>query len=534
MAQTRADSKTLDRRPIKELQPHVVVQFWDNIESPYEPGVEDFLEENGVVPWEELVRTFGEVRLIPLFTALEPDDISVLQKKATESDPEYNGDNLLRFWRIDAPHDADLDAIVKVVSQWQAVKSAYVDRPAPDPVVMADDDPRSANQMYLDAAPDGIDAEYAWGFIGGDGQGQTLIDMERGWTFDHEDLVDHGVTLIHGQVRDASRSHGTSVLGQICAVDNTVGCIGIAPAIERVDAVSYWMSNRPDAILAAIANLEFGDVLLLEAQVWVPNGTPGLLGPIEVLDADYEAIRLASALGIIVVEAGGNGTNNGSAPALDLDTYTNSAGLAILWRDDSNTDFRDSGAIIVTAATSTAPHTRRDYGPFGERIDCYGWSQNIDTLRSNSSGATDLYTTSFGGTSGASPIVAGAAILVQGIAEHNFGFRLSPGQMRAVLSDPGINTNPDTSEPTNIGTMPDLHSIIDNVLNVAADVYIRDNPADTGDPHAGPISSSPDIITLSSQVASPQAQFGEGSGTEDSLSLGSTVTQGQDNFIYRY
>jgi len=65
--------------------------------------------------------------------------------------------------------------------------------------------------------------------------------------------------------------------------------------------------------------------------------------------------------------------------------------------------------------------------------------------------------------------------------------------MRAVLSDPGINTNPDTSEPTNIGTMPDLHSIIDNVLNVAADVYIRDkevsryihrNPVETKKPLA--------------------------------------------------
>ena len=58
-----------------------------------------------------------------------------------------------------------------------------------------------------------------------------------------------------------------------------------------------------DAVLAAIATLDFGDVLILEAQVWL-NSTL-LLGPIEAYDAEYDAIRLATALGIIVVEAGG-------------------------------------------------------------------------------------------------------------------------------------------------------------------------------------------------------------------------------------
>ena len=56
------------------------------------------------------------------------------------------------------------------------------------PAVNPADDPRSVNQGYLDPAPDGIDAEYAWGFPGGAGAGQALVDLEVGWNFNHEDL----------------------------------------------------------------------------------------------------------------------------------------------------------------------------------------------------------------------------------------------------------------------------------------------------------------------------------------------------------
>ncbi len=531
MAKSKQDGDVRDRRPIESLQPHVVVAFWEEIDLTYEPGAERELVERGLAPWEELENDFPDMRLVPLFTALDEGGIGELQAKAAQMDPSYEQPRLTRYFRVDAPTEIDLDAVAEVMSRWQNVETAYVDRPGPDPAVAAVDDPRSANQVYLDPAPDGIDAEYAWGFPGGDGAGQRLVDLERGWTFDHEDITAHGVSLLHGSIRDGSRSHGTSVLGEVCASDNTVGCIGIAPAIDSVDATSYWESNRPDAMLAAIKTLDFGEVLLLEAQVTVPNGTAGLLGPIEVLDADFEIIRLATALGIIVVEAGGNGTNNGMAPPLAMDTYQTAAGARILWRDPSNPDFRDSGAIIVTAATSAAPHTRLAYGPHGARIDCYAWSENVDTLRSNSAGATDLYRTDFSGTSSASPIVAGAALLVQGISEQTLGFRLSPAQMRDLLSDPTINTPPDATEVTAMGVMPDLRGIIDDVLGIAPDVYIRDNVGDNGDPHTGSISASPDIITAPTPTANPQVAYGPGSGTENSV-WSSSIEAGQDNFIY--
>jgi hypothetical protein len=83
-----------------------------------------------------------------------------------------------------------------------------------------------------------------------------------------------------------------------------------------------------------------------------------------------------------------------------------------------------------------------------------------------------------------------------------------------------------------IGVMPNLKAIIQHVLDVATDVYIRDFVGDTGDPHTDFISASPDIIVRPTAVANPQTAFGELSGTENSNTLGYEAEAGQNNFIY--
>ena len=514
----------------KQFEPaKVVIRFREGVKLK-EPNPEKQIEQQGIGPWKKLSQAFPDLKLSPVFKEPNQEMISDLIKRAVENDPTYSQVDFSVFYYVDAPPGTDLVSLVKVLLGWNSIQEAYIDQSGPDPVVNAADDPRSTSQGYLDPAPDGIDAEYAWGFTGGDGAGQRVIDLEQGWTLNHEDIVTHGASLLHGTLADSSRGHGTSVLGEVCAADNTLGCVGIVPNIASVDVVSFNGSTRPQAIMAAIQNLSFGDTLLLEAQVWL-NGTT-LLGPIEAYDAEYEAIRLTTALGIIVIEAGGNGTNNGSTPPLNMDSYTTLSGRAILNRDPTNPDFRDSGAIIVTAASSTAPHTRLAYAPHGKRIDCYAWGQNINTLSSDSSGSTSLYTTTFGGTSGASPIITGAALAYQGRAQEQLHFRFSPRQMRKILSDPGNGTAPATTETTQISVMPNLHNIFVNVFNVAPDVYIRDFVGDSGEPHTGSISASPDIILRPISVANPQSSFGAGSGTENDSTLGSTAEIGQNNYIY--
>ena len=143
------------------------------------------------------------------------------------------------------------------------------------------------------------------------------------------------------------------------------------------------------------------------------------------------------------------------------------------------------------------------------------------------------YTDTFAGTSSATPIVAGAGVILQGMHFGNTGARLSPMQMRMLLSNPATGTLQGGGVGGNIGVMPDLRAVIEDELGLNADVYLRDNVGDDGTvPTAGSISASPDIIVRPLAVADPDTAYGEGSGTENDTSLGYEVEFGQENFIY--
>lgn len=518
---------TKDRSSLAEdvgYRPRVVVKFHEYGELPYEDGVEEHIRERQLGPWNRLEEKFPGITLKRLFRSLEPDEIRELVATGVRRDQTYRPPDLLTYFVIECPGDCDPGDLVAALSEWKFVESTYVDPMGEEPSVHPDDDPRSESQYYLDPAPDGIDAEFGWDDTapvpGADGDGIHVIDMERGWTLNHEDLVAAGASLLHGSIRDGSRAHGTSVLGETSGVDNTLGVVGIAPKADA-DVVSYWGSTRADALLAAINTLSFGDVILIEAQLSTSSFSKV---PIEILDDEYEMIRLATALGIVVVEAAGNGDN-------DLDAVTNPAGDNVF--DRNSPDFRDSGAIMVGAATSSVPHQPMWFTNYGNRIDCYAWGEDVETASSNSTGATDLYTSTFNGTSSASPIITGAALIVQGMAQASLGYRFSPRQIREMLSDPATGTPSDDPPNDQIGVMPDLQAIITgDVLNLTPDVYVRDNVGDVGDPHTGGISASPDVILRPLPAGNPQALYGEGSGTENSSTLGYEAEAGQDNYVY--
>lgn len=318
-------------------------------------------------------------------------------------------------------------------------------------------------------------------------------------------------------------------------VDNQKGGVGIATnGHGRV--VSEWRSandstrNIPAAILDAITHMSFGDVLLLESQDYDPvSGT--YLWPIEIVDANYDAIRLATALGITVVEAGCNGGN-------DLDAYANLAGKNIF--DRSSVDFRDSGAVMVGAGSSTSPHYRLFLSNYGSRIDCYAWGENVDTTYTNDPAGNNntLYTGTFNGTSSASPIITGAAMIIQGLAKSiganidpSFEFKLSPLQMRNILTTDGtVSNNPPTDK---IGVMPDLKKIIDGkLINLVPDLYIRDKVGDIGNTTTGVVSASPDIIVRQQDVGNADVAFGANSGTVNNPALSQQVLFGRDHSIY--
>jgi hypothetical protein len=517
-----------------QYQPFVVLKLRDDIQIPYTDDLLEVAERHGLHALVKMIRDqFPGCTVRRLFTSVDPQRIQELETQGQRAGKRPR--NLLTYYRIACGDGVEEEALAKALSTLPYVEQAYVEAPVTDPLVNPADDTYSPTQGYLDPAPDGIDARYAWTLTGGDGAGIAFIDLEQGWVPTHEDLTARAPTLIFGTNRDGvggyQGDHGTAVLGQVMGVDNALGVVGIAPNIASVRMVSHFDGvtgtalHVADALLAAIDVLTFGDLVLLEVQ----RSASGYgLAPTEIDSADFDTIQLAVALGIIVVEAAGNGSN-------DLDTYVDGGGNTVLNRGSAA--FRDSGAIMIGAAASALPHDRLGFSNFGSRIDCYAWGENVTTCGygdlANGGTPQTEYTDTFGGTSSASPIISGAALCVQGIAVDQIGHRFSPGQMRAILSDPANGTPQGGGVAGNIGVMPNLRQIIDNVIGLRPDVYLRDHPMDTGaEPQTGSISASPDIILRPDPVVNPEAEFGEGSGNEDSATLGFLAEAGQDNFIY--
>lgn len=434
--------------------------------------------------------------------------------------------SLTQYWRLDLREcsQEEISKILEMLISLPEVDSAWEEPLDTLPVVTPGDDPYNAGQGYQDAAADGINARWMWTQPNGEGAGIGIVDVEGGWRVTHEDLVGKTPTLIHGAQYASWEDHGTAVLGEIVASDNTVGVVGSAPAITSVRMSSIYdaggIQHTLDALVAAVAAMSTGEILLIELQ------TSFL--PVETLDDRLDVIRLATARGITVVEAAGNGNS-------DLDAWTTPGGLQRLNR--TSADFVDSGAIMVGASLSTVPHNREAFSNYGSRIDCFAWGENVTTtgygdLDNGGGNADKWYTDTFKRTSSASPIIVSAAALVQSNYQATTGTLLSPLQMRAILANPATGTAQGGAVAGAIGVMPDLAAIVPT-LGLVPDIYLRDAVGDTGTiPWTGSISVSPDVIVLPSPVADPQLAFGEGSGTENSATLGYEAESVHDNTIY--
>jgi hypothetical protein len=244
--------------------------------------------------------------------------------------------------------------------------------------------------------------------------------------------------------------------------------IGITPGVKG-HVISLWRLdgslNDADAILSAVHYLNFGDIILLEAQAFHTSSS-NKIWPVEIQEATFQSIRLATALGITVIEAAGNG-DLFNRVGNDLDLFSLNQKKIL---DPASPDFKDSGAILVSAASRTVPHHRIRYSNYGSRINCYAWGTGVDTAGAypgSSGSAVDRYTGNFNGTSSASAIIAGAVIAVQSISEAKCNTRLGPKQMRDIVGSAEYGTPSANGRMIDkIGVMPDLRKIIRNGLGV--------------------------------------------------------------------
>lgn len=414
------------------------------------------------------------ITLVPLFgipeNRLSPAMAGADFLPGAESVPEMS-----RFYHVDAPEER-LDELAERLINDPSIEAAYV-KPGAEPAQLNDmiatamDAPPATpdftpRQGYLNAAPGGIDARYAWTRPGGLGTGVRVIDIEGAWRFSHEDLiVNQGGVIGGAQSTDLLwRNHGTAVAGEIGGDRNSFGVTGIAPD-ANIRAVSIFGGlGSAAAIRLAADSLSAGDIILIELQ---RTGPLGAYIAIEWWPDDLAAIRYAVAKGVIVVEAAGNGAQNLDNPAYD----NPQSGFPTSWRNPYRRNPVDSGAIVVGAGAPPSGNfgpdrSRLDFSNYGSMIDAQGWGREVVTagygdLQGGSN--EDLwYTAQFSGTSSASPIVVGAIACVQGVRRAAGQPLRTPPQMRSDLRNTGTPQQAGPSAPLSqrIGNRPNLRQLI--------------------------------------------------------------------------
>lgn len=315
------------------------------------------------------------------------------------------------------------------------------------------------SQGYLHAAPNGIGAMEVWSLAGAKGRGVTICDIEGNWNRRHEDLPT-GIPLIGGTVINdlGWRNHGTAVLGEMISKPGQKGTVGISHDAKAVvqSAIINNVFNVAGAITNAAANLKAGDVILIELQATGPNGKYVAM---QYWGDIFSAIVAATAKGITVVEAAGNGNEN-----FDLAIF-NGTGLQ-----------KDSGAIVVGAGIPPTNHFDTDNGypsigvprsriwfsNYGRIVNVQAWGWHVTTLgygdAQGGSSENTWYTLRFSGTSSASPIVTGSVACLQGRAKAKNGSPMTPAKVRKILMATGTpqQAGPGVPLTQNIGPQPNL------------------------------------------------------------------------------
>lgn len=381
-----------------------------------------------------------------------------IRADAKRADPDGRLADLNLYLRVNGPNAVDIGNRLLGDPRVETAYLSAIPAPPPEDIPPATPD-FSTLQGYLNPAPDGFGFDIARSWPGGTGANVTVADLEYSWDHTHEDLSSIANVSTTGWDSGWYPSHGNGVIAMLVGGDNGYGVVGMVPEASLVVGSPYSTPddyNVASAIDQLTEALDAGDVLLIEQQ----GLTETAYCPVEIDPAVFDAIALAVAKGIVVVEPSGNGALDLDSPILDG------------WFDRN---VRDSGAIMVGGGASPAGHhpTRTWFlsgSSFGERSDVQGWFDGIVTAASDDYGAdwADLffpdndpqqaYTTLFGGTSGAAPMVAAVAVVANSVAWQLWEAPWDPIDLRAAMILSG--TPQPADDPYHIGPQPDLRRLL--------------------------------------------------------------------------
>lgn len=253
---------------------------------------------------------------------------------------------------------------------------------------------------------------------GMDDDGNGFIDDINGWDFNGND----------NNPTPQTSDHGTSVAGVAGARgNNNVGVSGVAPEAQLIG--ERLIEGATNDALEAQALSYKRDITDIYSNSWGPfDDGVTLEGPGPLLTAAFadNYFNGRGGLGNIYTWAGGNGgdfeTDNSN-----YDGYANSRfviGVAAVGNNGIRSSYSERGANILVAAPSD------------------GGSLGITTTAGTS---TPGYTSDFGGTSSATPLVAGVIALMlearPDLTARDVQYILVNSSRRIDASDPGWSQN---------------------------------------------------------------------------------------------
>ncbi|RMF83121.1 MAG: hypothetical protein D6744_05305 [Planctomycetota bacterium] len=296
------------------------------------------------------------------------------------------------------------------------VAYATVDMISPISLRTLPSDPQFGNEWHLHNTIDSlfdVNAEPAWD-SGATGAGVVVGVLDSAIDYNHSDLIGNFNADASSNVASTKSSHGTSVAGIVAAVANN-GLFGAGMAYDAQFSRHLLGSNADNA-----ASLNYRlDLNSVFNNSWGPfdNGIAHIL-PVEIADALAQGVRNGrGGLGTIYVWAGGNGGQG--ADRMDYDPYVSSRytiSVGAIGNLDRHAAYSEEGSCLMVVTQSD------------------GNGRGIYSLLPN-----DGQTTSFGGTSAASPLAAGAVALILQ-ANPNLTWR----DVRQVLIDTARRNDPNS------------------------------------------------------------------------------------------
>lgn len=368
--------------------------------------------------------------------------------------------DLNQYYRVRTSGIADSERLVNELNRMDLVETAYAE---PGLIIMAGGDipPTTAlfesGQTYKDSAPLGVGFNACRNIVGARGPDLSVGHLEGAWNLGHEDACNMVAGNIVGSVPGASwsgwRAHGDACVGILNADRNLYGTRGMNDAAALI--LSSLESGSANMISLVTAAASAGDVM---ESSWV-FGVNGVHAPLDYFQAEFDAVEVMVLSGISYCYSAGNTDANLEDTGLYGTRYLPGS--------------PDSGGVIVGAGNSS-DLDKISFSNYGSRVDCHAWGENITTLGYGGlfdpGDVLQRYTSGFGGTSGAAPIVAGVAAAISNIQLEQNGVQLTALQIRDMLRTMGTPQG----SGGNVGPRPDLKDMLQSLglpdgLNVQGD-----------------------------------------------------------------